>query len=140
MITCATFIHRWSCSTILRYVCESGREATATAEFCFLLKEAPPNVFAGMYIYIRPNSFDISNVFQIWNFIFQRGPQQMFLLKCIYTLEQISLIYQCVSNLKFYISKRAPANAIARMFIKCVSNLKFRISYFNTNIIAQMYI
>ena len=103
------YIHlKWFCSTILRDVCESGREATATAEFCFLLKEGPTKricwivclcliyqmcfKFEILYFKEGPSKHFCSNVFihpskkvwcinvfQIWNSILQKkGPSKRF--------------------------------------------------------------
>ena len=101
-------------------------------------KRAPTNVFARMYIYLRQNKFDIANVFQIWNFIFQRGPQQTYLLEYIYTFHQIHFYISNVFQIWNFIFQRKSQQTfllkgiytfdqkslIYRMFFK------FEISYF----------
>ena len=98
-----------------------------------------------MYIYLRQNKFDIANVFQIWNFIFQRGPQQTYLLEYIYTFHQIHFDISNVFQIWNFIFQRKSQQTFLLKGIYTFDQksliyqifFKFEISYF---IFARMYI
>ena len=102
-------------------------------------KRAPTNVFARMYIYLPQNKFDIANVFQIWHFIFQRGPQQTYLLECIYTFDQIRFDISNVFQIWIFIFQRGSQQTF---LLKCINtfdqiNLIYRMCFKFENLIFQ---